>query len=254
MQLNLIEAGEGPPVVLLHGLFGAAQNWGALQKRLAARFRVLALDLRNHGASGHAAAMDYPSMAADVAETIASRALAPVAVLGHSMGGKVAMTLALEEPELVARLIVADIAPVPYPPSLRAYVAALQAITLRPGLTRGQADADLAETIPEPGIRAFLIQNLRLGEGPPRWRLGLAEIAAAMPLIEGFPEFAAPYPGPVLVLAGERSGYIRPAHHERFRALFPAVRFGSVANAGHWLHADNPAGFLRAVEPFLAEG
>jgi pimeloyl-ACP methyl ester carboxylesterase len=240
--------------VLLHGLFGAAQNWGAIQKRLAQRHRVLALDLRNHGASPRAAAMDYPAMAADVAETIAGVTAAPAAVIGHSMGGKVAMAMALAEPQLVARLVVADIAPVTYPPALRGYVAAMQGVVLRPGLTRREVDADLAETIPEPGIRAFLAQNLRFGEGPPAWRLGLPEIAAAMPVIEGFPASVARYDGPVLVLAGERSGYVREAHHAAFAALFPALRFETIPAAGHWLHSDNPGAFLAAVERFLGEG
>ncbi|MDN3567887.1 alpha/beta fold hydrolase [Paeniroseomonas aquatica] len=251
MRLNVVEAGEGPPVVLLHGLFGSGQNWGGIQRQLATRHRVLAIDLRNHGASPRAAAMDYPAMAADVAETMAGVTAAPAAVLGHSMGGKVAMVLALQEPQLVSRLVVADIAPIRYPPALRAYVEAMQAITLRPGLTRRDADAALAETIPEPGIRAFLLQNLRLQESPPDWRLGLAEIAAAMPGIEGFPELPGRYAGPVLVLAGERSGYVRPASTPGFEALFPDLRFATVAGAGHWLHAENPAGFLAALEPFL---
>lgn len=254
MRLNFVEAGEGPPVVLLHGLFGAAQNWGSIQRRLAARYRVLALDLRNHGASPRDTVMDYPAMAADVAETIAGVTAAPAAVVGHSMGGKVAMALALAEPQLVSRLVVADIAPVTYPPALRAYVEAMQAITLRPGLSRRDADAALAEVVPEAGIRSFLLQNLRLQDDPPAWRLGLDEIAAAMPALEGFPETEAQYPGPVLVLAGEQSGYVRPAHTARFEALFPAVRFGTVPAAGHWLHAENPSGFLGLLEPFLAEG
>lgn len=251
MRLNIVEAGQGPPVVLLHGLFGAAQNWGAIQRRLAARHRVLALDLRNHGSSPRDAVMDYPAMAADVAETIAGVTAAPAAVVGHSMGGKVAMALALAEPQLVSRLVVADIAPVTYPPVLRAYVEAMQAITLRPGLSRRDADASLADTIPEPGIRAFLVQNLRLQDDPPSWRLALDEIAEAMPALEDFPEFQARYDGPVLVIAGERSGYIRPAHEPRFHALFPAARFVTVPGAGHWVHAENPAGFLGLLEPFL---
>ncbi|MDO9709559.1 alpha/beta fold hydrolase [Paracraurococcus lichenis] len=252
MRLNLVEAGEGPPLVLLHGLFGAAGNWGAIQKHLAATHRVLAMDLRNHGASDREAAMDYPAMAADVAETLGDLGAAPAAVLGHSMGGKVAMALALTQPGLVERLVVADIAPVAYPPALRGYVAAMQAVPLAPGLTRREADAALAGAVPEANIRAFLLQNLRFGEGGPAWRLGLGEIAAAMPVIEGFPAVEARYEGPVLVLNGERSSYVRPVHHDRIRALFQRAEFATVPGTGHWVHAENPQGFLALLEPFLA--
>lgn len=255
MRLNCVEAGQGRPVALLHGLFGSAQNFGAVQKALAAAgHRVLALDLRNHGASPRAAGMDYPAMAADVAETLAAAGALPAAVLGHSMGGKAAMALALTRPEAVARLVVADVAPVRYPPRLRGYVEAMRALPLRPGLTRREADAALAAAVPEAAVRGFLLQNLRFETDPPRWRLGLVEIAAAMPAIEGFdgiPE-GARYDGPVLVLAGERSDYIRPEHHALFRALFPAAEFATVPEAGHWVHAENPAGFLALVGPFLA--
>jgi esterase len=251
LRLNVIEMGEGSPVVLLHGLFGAGRNWGAIQKRLAQRHRVLAPDLRNHGESEHAARMDYAAMAGDVAELIAGRGLASAAVLGHSMGGKVAMALALGHPGLVSRLVVADIAPVRYPPALRGYVAAMRALPLTPGLTRREADAGLEAAIPEAGIRAFLVQSLDFEGEAPAWKLGLAEIAAAMPEIEDFPA-AGRYEGPVLVLAGERSTYIQPQHHTLFRQLFPAARFATVEKAGHWVHADNPNAFLSLTEPFLA--
>lgn len=245
--LHVVEAGEGPPVALLHGLFGSAQNWGAIQKALAARHRVLAVDLPSHGGSPRSAAMGYAAVAAAVAATLGG----PMAVLGHSMGGKVAMALALARPELVTRLVVADIAPVTYPPALRGYVAAMQAVKLHPGLTRKEADAALMEAVPEPGIRAFLLHNLRLGEGGPSWRLGLDEIAAAMPEIESFPEFDRRYEGPVLVLSGERSNYIRPAHYALFQQLFPKAEFATVPNAGHWVHAENPKAFLDLIGPFL---
>ncbi|UPY34856.1 alpha/beta fold hydrolase [Sediminicoccus sp. KRV36] len=251
MRLNVIEMGEGSPVVLLHGLFGAARNWGGIQKRLAQRNRVLAPDLRNHGESDHATAMDYPSMAEDVAEVMARRGIAPAAVLGHSMGGKVAMALALRHPQMVSRLVVADIAPLRYPPALRGYVAAMRGLALTQGLTRREADAALEAAIPEAGIRAFLLQSLDFGGDAPAWKLGLAEIAAAMPVIEDFP-LAGRCEAPTLVLAGERSSYIRPEHHALFRALFPAARFATVERAGHWLHADNPNAFLALLEPFLA--
>ena len=251
MKLNVIEMGEGSPVLLLHGLFGAGRNWGGIQKRLAQRHRVLAPDLRNHGESPHASAMGYAAMAEDIAELIAARGLRAPAVLGHSMGGKVAMTLALRHGPMVGRLVVADIAPVKYPPSLRGYIAAMRAIPLKEGLTRKEADAQLEATIPEAGIRAFLLQSLDLTRDVPAWKLGLAELAAAMPDIEDFSETGR-YEGPTLVLAGAQSRYIRPENHELFRRLFPQARFAVVEKAGHWLHADNPHGFLVELEPFLA--
>lgn len=248
MRLNAIEAGTGTPVILLHGLFGAAANWGAIQKALAPSYRVTAMDLRNHGASPHAPAMGYAALAADVAETMDG----PAAVVGHSMGGKVAMMLALTRPELVTRLVVADIAPVRYPPGLRGTVAALQSLALVPGLTRKAADAALALEVPEPGMRAFLLQNLLFARDPPAWRIGLDEIAAAMPDIEDFksPENAV-YRGPTLVIAGGKSDYVRAEHHARFAALFPDSRFATIPEAGHWVHAEAPQAFVRVVREFL---
>lgn len=250
-RLHVVEAGSGPPLILLHGLFGAAQNWGTIQSALAPDHRVVAMDLRNHGASPHAAFMDYAAMAEDVALTMGTLGIPSAAVLGHSMGGKVAMMLALTRPAMVERLVVADIAPATYPPSLRAVVAAMQALPVAPGITRRAADAELARTIPEAGLRAFLLQNLRF-DAAPSWRIGLGEIAAAMPMIEGFPETGVSFAGPVLFIAGARSDYIRPEHAEVVARLFPAARHAVVPKAGHWVHAENPGGFLDALEPFLA--
>jgi pimeloyl-ACP methyl ester carboxylesterase len=253
MRLHALEAGQGPPLVLLHGLFGSARNWGAVQKALASDYRVVALDLRNHGASPHAPAMDYAAQAADIAETLAALGVERAVVLGHSMGGKAAMMLALTRPELVERLIIADIAPRPYAPALRAVVAALQALPLHAGLTRQEADQALRAAVPEAPIRSFLLQNLRFETAPPSWRIGLAEIAAAMPAIE---DFARPpgarFDGPALAMAGALSPYIRAEDHAAFRALFPRIRFVSIPRAGHWLHAENPQGFSAALEEFLA--
>lgn len=237
--------------MLLHGLFGSGQNFASVQRQLARRFRCIALDLRNHGASPHDAASGYDAMAGDVLDTLAARAALPAALLGHSMGGKVAMRLALDRPDTVRRLIVADVSPVPYPPAFRELAAALQALPLAPGLTRTAADARLAATIPDGGLRAFLLQNLRLG-GQPGWRIGLREIAAGLPMIEGWeaPEGAI-YPGPTLFIAGAHSDYIRPEHRPAIRALFPAARFVAVKDAGHWVHADNPAGFVSTLQAFL---
>lgn len=254
MLLNTVEAGAGgPPLVVLHGLFGTARNWGAISKRLSATHRVLALDLRNHGASPRAGAMDYASMAGDVAETMEAAGAAPAAVLGHSMGGKAAMAMALARPELVARLLVADIAPVQYPPRQARIVNAMRAVPLRPGLPRREADAALlAEGVQDAATRAFLLQNLRFEGDIPEWRCGLDEIAAAMADIEGFPDFGdARYEGPALFLLGERSDYVRPEHRPRIRELFPAARFLTLRGTGHWLHAEKPEEFTAVAESFF---
>jgi esterase len=251
MILHGIEAGTGPTLVLLHGLFGAARNFGLVQRRLAGRFRVLALDLRNHGSSPHAPGMDYPALAADVIETLAARDALPCRLVGHSMGGKVAMRAALDRPDAVSRLVVADIAPVAYASGFHAISAAMAALPLTPGLTRAQADAALAPAVPDAVMRGFLLHNLGLGARP-SWRIGLAEIVAGLLDIVDWPATGAVYPGPALFIAGERSDYIRPEHRMPIRALFPAARFVTLKGAGHWLHADNPAGFVSVLEAFLA--
>lgn len=250
MRLNAVESGRGPAVVLLHGLFGQARNFASAREALSDRHRTIALDLRNHGDSPHAPGMGYAAMAADVAETLEALGARGAAVLGHSMGGKVAMRLALDHPGALSRLVVSDIAPVPYAPAFRGYAEAMRALPLRAGMPRREADAALAAAVPEAGVRAFLLQNLDLAAG--RWRIGLAEIAAGLPEIEGWeaPPGAA-WPGPVLVLRGGRSPYVRPEHAAAFRALFPRMEQAVVEKAGHWVHAEDPAGFLAAIRPFL---
>lgn len=251
MKLNLLETGAGAPVVLLHGLMGSAQNWGGIARRLGLRHRALAMDARNHGVSGHAAGMDYAAMAADVVETLAAAGIGRAAVLGHSMGGKTAMMLALSRPDLVGRLVVADIAPVRYAAPSRAYVEAMARMALHPGMTRRDAMAALADAVPEAAIRAFLVQNLVFGDGAPRWRIGLSAIAAGMDAVEDFaPPRDARYTGPVLCIRGSRSGYVQPAHMAAISGYFPAVRHAELAT-GHWVHADDPHGFLALIEPFL---
>ncbi len=251
MILNATEAGSGPPVVLLHGLFGAGRNFGALQRALAPRFRVIALDMRNHGDSPHGADMRYPTQAADVRETLAALGVGQAAVIGHSMGGKAAMALSLRHPDVVGRLMVSDIAPVVYRHAIAERVAAMRAIPLTPALTRREADAALAGVESRPDVRAFLLQNLRFGQAP-RWRVGLDEIAAAVPDLEGWVDLPGMYDGPTVFVTGAQSDYVLPEHRGVIRRLFPNAKFVAVKNAGHWVHADNPAGFLSVVEAFLA--
>ncbi|HEY8611595.1 MAG TPA: alpha/beta fold hydrolase [Roseomonas sp.] len=249
MILNAIEQGEGRPLVLLHGLFGQARNFGALQRRLAAGGRrVVAFDMPNHGASPHAPVMDYRSMAADVAESMEARGIARADVMGHSMGGKAAMMLALTAPGLVARLVISDVAPVAYPPRWGELVAAMRAVP--PGTARAAADALLAPAEADAGVRAFILTN-RLPDAS-GWRIGLEGIGASMPAILGWaPPEGARFDGPALFVQGEHSTYIRPENRPVIRALFPAARFVTVKGAGHWIHAEQPEGFAAVMEGFL---
>lgn len=251
MRLALTALGEGPPVVFLHGLFGQGRNFAAIARPLASRARVLLLDLRNHGLSPHADGMTYRDMARDVAETLDAEGIDAAAVIGHSMGGKVAMTLALTEPGRVSRVLVSDIAPRPYTGTLARYADAMRALPLAPGLTRAAADAALAADVPDASVRAFLLHSLRFDAAMPSWRVGLAQIGAGMPDILDFPDICAPYDGAALFVSGDRSDYITPEDRPHIRALFPRARFASVKGAGHWVHADQPDAFRAIVDAFL---
>ncbi|WP_246209599.1 alpha/beta fold hydrolase [Pikeienuella piscinae] len=241
-----------PPLVLAPGLFGAARNWRALAKRMCARRRVVAVDMRNHGASPWSDRHDYPAMAGDLAALI-QRLGAPAAVLGHSMGGKAAMALAETRPELVERLIVADIAPVAYDHDLFAEIEAMRAVPLAGMTRRAEVEAALAPRIEAPAVRSFLAQSAILDEAP-RWSLNLDALEAHMDALTGYPELGGRYEGPVLMLYGAVSDYVTPAHHDAILERFPAARFQALEGAGHWLHADRPREFLDAVNGFLDEG
>lgn len=247
------EGERAPPLIVAHGLFGSARNFNTLGRRLARHRRVILLDMRNHGASPWAATMDYPSMAADIARAVERLAGGRAVVMGHSMGGKAAMVLALARPELLAGLAVIDIAPVAYGHDHAGVVAALRGLDLGRVRRRSEADPLLAPRIPEAELRAFLLQNLVLGEAGAAWRINLDAIAANMPHLVGFPEppAGAHYGGPALFLHGTASPYVTPAMYPRIRALFPAAEIETIEGAGHWLHAERPAEFLAHVEGWL---
>jgi esterase len=247
LRLATAEYGAGNPVAILHGLFGWGRNWATIARRLAARHRVVALDLRNHGDSPWGETMTYAEMAEDVRDTLGGRA----ALIGHSMGGKAAMVAALGG-DWVERLVVVDIAPVDYP-APAAELEAMRDLDLATIARRSEADRLIAAKIPDPAERAFLLQNLVFGDGPPHWRLNLAGIEQAMPDILGFPAPPpdARYRGPALFIAGANSGYLRPEHEPAIRRLFPAAEFVRIPDAGHWVHAEQPEMFLAAVERFL---
>lgn len=241
---------EQPKVLIAHGLFGSARNWGVIAKRMSDRGEVVTVDMRNHAMSFHGAPHDYPAMATDLAEIIENLG-EQVDVIGHSMGGKAVMVLALTRPELVRRVIVADIAPVAYAHTQQGMIDAMRGVDLNRVETRGDADRQLEKSIPEQGVRAFLLQSLDVKAKA--WRLNLGQLEADMDAILGFPELSGAFEGPVLMLSGGASDYVLPEHRAAVKALFPAARFAKIPGAGHWLHAEKPREFEAACRAFLEE-
>ena len=254
VNLSATQVGSGPPVVALHGLLGRARNLAGIGRALEASHAVWLVDLRNHGASPWSDAMTYAAMAGDVAALIERERLGPVTMIGHSMGGKVAMTLALTRPELVARLVVVDIAPVRYAQGYEGFIRAMQACDLAPPKRRGDVDAQLAAAVPDPAMRAFLMQNLETRDGALSWQPNLAGLLAAMPELTGFPQALAGrrYLGPTRALRGARSDYVDEAGAAALRAYFPTATVATVPDAGHWPHAEQPAVFQQLLAEALA--
>jgi pimeloyl-ACP methyl ester carboxylesterase len=256
MQLNAIthapqQAETGPPLLIAHGLFGSARNWNAVARLLAARRRVVALDMRNHGESPHAPENAYADMADDLAEAMVCHAEGEADLLGHSMGGKAAMLLALTREAPLRRLVVADIAPAAYGHSHLPYVQAMQAIDLGALDRRSEVEARLAPDVPDRGLRAFLLHSLERSQGGLRWRLNLDALARAMPELIGWPDPPGRWEGPALFMRGGDSDYAGPRLHDRIRALFPNALIETLPGRGHWLHAEAPAEFAEAVARFL---
>ena len=239
------------PLLIVHGLFGSARNWGVIARRMAASRDVVAVDMRNHGESPRFPTQGYPEMAADLAEVIRETGQ-PMDVMGHSMGGKAAMQLALTEGNLVNRLVVADIAPVAYDHDQTRHIDAMRALDLAGVTTRGEADRRLAASVDDAGLRAFFLQSLDLKASPPAWRLNLDVLEADMAKIVGWPGTRGQFDGPVMFLSGAQSQYVRPEHRETIRALFPAARFARIPDAGHWLHAEKPREFEETLKVFLS--
>ncbi len=239
-----------PPILIVHGLFGSGRNWGVIAKRLSETRRVITLDMRNHGESFRSESQSYEDMAADLAKLIAAEG-GTADMIGHSMGGKAAMVLALSQPDSLRRLLVADIAPVKYShgASHQSYIAAMKALDLSTIATRGDADRALMASIPTASVRAFLLQSLDVKEK--RWRLNLDVLARALPDILDFPEITGSFDGPTLFLAGGTSEYILPEHRAQIRTLFPAARQAKLPGVGHWLHAEKPREFEATAQAFL---
>ena len=252
IELNHLDTGgEGVPLVVIHGLFGSADNWRSHLKAWEGRRRVIAVDLRNHGRSPHAEGMGYTAMAEDVAALLDRLEIARCHLLGHSMGGKVAISLARLAPERIASLIVADIAPVAYGHDHDSVFAALRRVEAGAPTNRREADALLAEHVAEKPVRLFLATNLMRGEGNVlALRLGLDEIQADYESIMGEPAGHEPFAGPTLVLRGSASHYVDDEHLPALRRVLPEAEIVTL-EAGHWLHAEQPEAFREAIDTFL---
>ena len=243
-MLNTLEYGDAalPKLLIAHGLFGSARNWGVISKRLSDVRHVVAADMRNHGESPRYPSQSYADMAGDLDALLDG----PADVLGHSMGGKAAMVMALAHPDKVRRLVVADIAPVAYEHSQSHHIAAMKALDLDRIETRSQA-GEMLDADDE--VRDFFLQSLDV-QGK-RWRLNLDVLEQEMPKILGFPDVSGQFAGPALFLTGAASDYVQPEHRDRIKALFPKARFAKISGAGHWLHAQQPRAFEQTVRAFL---
>lgn len=254
------EAEAATPVLIAHGLFGSGRNWAGLARRFAAERPTAVVDLRNHGSSPWTEAMDYPSMGADLAAA-AERAFGrPAVLLGHSMGGKTAMAAALTRPEQARGVIIVDIAPIDYAAAGRegddhlAYLQAMRSAPLGPDTRRRDVEAALADAVSEPGLRAFLVQNLVMTPGAaPRWRLNLDVLERALPTLMGWPPAlsGARFAGPAYALHGGASAYVDDAGRAALRAAFPSVAIERMEGAGHWLHAERPDDAAAAIQAAL---
>lgn len=237
-----------PPLMIVHGLFGSARNWNVIAKRMSETRRVIVPDMRNHGNSFWADTHSYHDLAADLSELIRAHG-GTVDLVGHSMGGKAAMVLALTEPSSVERLLVADIAPVAYGHSQQQFIDAMRAVDLTKVTRRAAAVAQLARQVEDTTLQSFFTQSLNVKEQ--RWLYNLDALERDMPHILGFPDMDGQYDGLTLFLSGANSDYVLPKHRARIKALFTNARFAKIQDAGHWLHAEQPRAFEASLRAFL---
>jgi len=252
-SLNYTEYGQGRPVIILHGLFGSARNWQGIARSLAENHHVITPDLRNHGLSPHVDSMSYEEMAEDVIALADKLKLDNIILVGHSMGGKVAMTAALQNSTRFSALIVVDIAPVNYSHDFEALLGAMNSLDLKLLKNRNEAEAELAKTTDEAGVVQFILQNLIRSDDSFCWRINLQQISASLSSISKFPESLSNVSChlPTLFLGGADSQYLLSIHNPAIYQYFPAAEITMIEGAGHWLHAEKPVEFLKEVKSFI---
>ena len=251
MKLNFRKIGTGKPLIILHGLFGSADNWMSIAKGLEENFTLYLLDQRNHGDSPHSDTWNYKAMAEDLKEFMEEEGLQKASFLGHSMGGKTVMKFALTYPERVDKLVVADIAPRPYPVHHQTILEALNAIDIKSLASRKEAEDKLAEYIPERGIRQFLLKNLTRKDGAFAWKGNLPVITKQIENVGEEITADKPFSGPALFMGGANSDYIKSSDKEDIENLFPNNHIIHIKNTGHWLHAEQPEAVVATLNAFL---
>ena len=252
-ELHYSRVGSGAPLLILHGLFGSSRNWHSHARRFAEHFEVISIDLRNHGQSFHADEMNYEVMAQDVRQLLAGLGLEQCMIVGHSMGGKVAMTLAIEHPQLLSRMVVADIAPVSYYHHYDDLIEPILALDLDRFGSRTEVDHALRSHIPEDQLRAFLLQNLVRDDSGWSWRVNWRAIQSEMDALTGFDPLPQDWVGdvPALFIRGDSSDYVGANEVEVIERHFSAASIATIEAAGHWLHAEKPQEFHELVLGFL---
>lgn len=252
VELNFEVIGEGPDLVVLHGLFGSLDNWRGMARLLARRFRVWLVDQRNHGGSPHSPEFDYAAMASDLLAFLDRNGLGRVHLLGHSMGGKAAMLFAARYPGRVARLIVEDMGPGAYAPRHESVFRGLLNLPLSQMKSRREADQWLQQDVPQDEVRGFLLKSLCRQEGGSwRWRFNLPVLFASYRHLLSALPLGTPVHCPTLFIRGALSDYLDPDRPDPWLEAFVRRDFFTVPEAGHWVHADRPAIFLQAIESFL---
>jgi pimeloyl-ACP methyl ester carboxylesterase len=244
--------GKGPPLLVVHGLFGSGRNWHSIAKRLSDRFRIFAVDLRNHGDSPWTPTMTLDDLCSDLLRFLDDHHIPQATVLGHSLGGKASMLLALRHAPRVEQLIVVDIAPAPYAHGFAAHIAAMRTLDVSSATRRAEAAERLAATLADPATAGFLAQNLATGTHGLVWKLNLDGIDAAMPSLLGFPAaIGTSYEGRTLFIRGDHSDYIGRDHQGQLFSLFPQAEFAVISEAGHRVHADQPGAFVDTLLDFV---
>jgi esterase len=256
VKLFFRKYGSGQPFIILHGLFGQSDNWNTLAKQFSEQgLEVYAVDQRNHGLSPWSREWNYEVMSEDVLELISDNNLKEVILLGHSMGGKTAMQLALDHPEKIARLIVADMTPKAYSGHNDAALKGLLSVDLAKVKSRKEAEEQLSNYIPDYGTKQFLLKNLyRREDGQYHWRFNLEVIAKNFGESgKGIDAEEKKYEGPSLFIRGGRSDYVKDADMTDIQKIFPKAELITIEGAGHWVHAEKPKEFFEAVSAFIAE-